>query len=131
MQLLSQSLAFAATLAIAFAPVALADTPPATTELPTTWECSQADGSLLYTNKEKAGCRPMTLKPLSVVPDLEQMPTIPRTVAAGRQVRVSAVLHDVEGYKHEEIAEMLGVTTGATKAQLHRARMLLREALNR
>jgi RNA polymerase sigma-70 factor (ECF subfamily) len=40
-------------------------------------------------------------------------------------------LHDVEGYKHEEIAEMLGVTTGATKAQLHRARMLLRGALNR
>jgi RNA polymerase sigma-70 factor (ECF subfamily) len=41
------------------------------------------------------------------------------------------VLHDVEGYKHEEIAEMLGVTSGATKAQLHRARHLLREALNR
>jgi RNA polymerase sigma-70 factor (ECF subfamily) len=41
------------------------------------------------------------------------------------------VLHDVEGYKHEEIAEQLGVTTGATKAQLHRARMLLRQALNR
>ncbi len=40
-------------------------------------------------------------------------------------------LFDVEGYKHEEIAEMLGVTTGATKAQLHRARLLLREALNR
>jgi RNA polymerase sigma-70 factor, ECF subfamily len=40
-------------------------------------------------------------------------------------------LHDVEGYKHDEIAEMFGVTTGATKAQLHRARMLLREALNR
>ncbi len=41
------------------------------------------------------------------------------------------VLHDVEGYKHAEIAGMLGVTTGATKAQLHRARMLLRKALNR
>ncbi len=40
-------------------------------------------------------------------------------------------LHDVQGYKHEEIAEMLGVTTGATKAQLHRARMLLREALSK
>ena len=40
-------------------------------------------------------------------------------------------LYDVEGYKHEEIAELLGVTTGATKAQLHRARMLLREALTR
>jgi RNA polymerase sigma-70 factor (ECF subfamily) len=41
------------------------------------------------------------------------------------------VLYDIEGYKHEEIAEQLGVTTGATKAQLHRARLLLREALNR
>jgi RNA polymerase sigma-70 factor (ECF subfamily) len=41
------------------------------------------------------------------------------------------LLHDVEGYKHEEIAEMLGVTSGGTKAQLHRARMLLREALQR
>jgi RNA polymerase sigma-70 factor (ECF subfamily) len=40
-------------------------------------------------------------------------------------------LHDVEGYKHEEIAEMLGDTSGATKAQIHRARLLLREALNR
>jgi RNA polymerase sigma-70 factor (ECF subfamily) len=41
------------------------------------------------------------------------------------------VLHDVEGYKHEEIAEMLGVTSGGSKAQLHRARLLLREALER
>jgi RNA polymerase sigma-70 factor (ECF subfamily) len=41
------------------------------------------------------------------------------------------VLHDVEGYKHEEIAAMLGITAGGSKAQLHRARLLLREALNR
>ena len=40
------------------------------------------------------------------------------------------VLHDVEGYTHEEIGGMLGVTSGGCKAQLHRARMLLREALN-
>lgn len=39
------------------------------------------------------------------------------------------VLHDVEGYTHEEIAGMLGVTSGGCKAQLHRARMLLRKAL--
>jgi RNA polymerase sigma-70 factor (ECF subfamily) len=39
------------------------------------------------------------------------------------------VLHDVEGYKHEEIAEILGVTVGGSKAKLHRARVLLREAL--
>ena len=48
-----------------------------------------------------------------------------------RGARRVFTLHDVEGYKHEEIADMLGVTTGATKAQLHRARLLLREALNR
>jgi RNA polymerase sigma-70 factor, ECF subfamily len=48
-----------------------------------------------------------------------------------RGARRVFTLHDVEGYKHEEIAGMLGVTTGATKAQLHRARLLLREALSR
>jgi RNA polymerase sigma factor (sigma-70 family) len=41
------------------------------------------------------------------------------------------VLHDVEGYRHDEIGEMLGITAGGSKAQLHRARHLLREALNR
>jgi len=41
------------------------------------------------------------------------------------------LLHDVEGYTHEEIAGMLDVTAGGCKAQLHRARMLMREALNR
>jgi RNA polymerase sigma-70 factor, ECF subfamily len=41
------------------------------------------------------------------------------------------VLHDVEGYTHEEIGRLLGVTSGGTKAQLHRARKLLREALDR
>ena len=40
------------------------------------------------------------------------------------------VLHDVEGFTHGEIGEMLGVTAGGCKAQLHRARLLLREALN-
>ena len=41
------------------------------------------------------------------------------------------VLHDVEGYTHEEIAAMHGITAGGSKAQLHRARMLLRERLTR
>jgi len=41
------------------------------------------------------------------------------------------VLHDVEGFKHEEIAAMTGVTSGTSKAQLHRARMLLRAWLER
>lgn len=41
------------------------------------------------------------------------------------------VLHDVEGYTHEEIGDLLGITSGGSKAQLHRARMLLREALSK
>ena len=48
--------------------------------------------------------------------------------AGARQI---CVLHDVEGYKHEEIAGMCGITAGGSKAQLHRARLLLREALTR
>ena len=40
------------------------------------------------------------------------------------------VLHDVEGYRHEEIASMLGLATGTSKSQLHRARMALRAWLD-
>lgn len=72
-----------------------------------------------------AGVVGMPLAPGDLL-DLEQ--AITRLPPGARRV---FTLHDVEGYKHEEIAEMLGVTTGATKAQLHRARLLLREALNR
>ena len=43
--------------------------------------------------------------------------------------RTILVLHDVEGYKYDEIAEILGITVGGTKARLHRARVLLREVL--
>ena len=43
--------------------------------------------------------------------------------------RAVFVLHDVEGYKHEEIARLLDMAVGTSKAQLHRARKLLREAL--
>jgi RNA polymerase sigma-70 factor (ECF subfamily) len=39
------------------------------------------------------------------------------------------VLHDVEGYKHAEIAEIADMAVGTSKAHLHRARELLREAL--
>jgi RNA polymerase sigma-70 factor, ECF subfamily len=39
------------------------------------------------------------------------------------------VLHDVEGYKHREIASLLDITSGTSKRQLHRARMLLRRRL--
>jgi RNA polymerase sigma-70 factor, ECF subfamily len=39
------------------------------------------------------------------------------------------VLHDIEGYKHREIAVLLNVAAGTSKRQLHRARMLMRKHL--
>jgi RNA polymerase sigma-70 factor (ECF subfamily) len=44
--------------------------------------------------------------------------------------RIIFVLHDVEGYEHGEIAEMLGCSIGNSKSQLHKARLKLREVLN-
>ena len=45
------------------------------------------------------------------------------------RARAVLVLYDVEGWKHEEIAAELGMAIGSSKAQLHRARHLLRERL--
>jgi RNA polymerase sigma-70 factor (ECF subfamily) len=53
---------------------------------------------------------------------LEQLPE------GARQV---FLLHDVAGYKHEEIAELMGVVPGTSKSQLHHARMALRKYLDR
>jgi RNA polymerase sigma-70 factor (ECF subfamily) len=44
--------------------------------------------------------------------------------------RDALVLHALYGYSHTEAAQMLGVAEGTCKAQLHRARKLLRERLN-
>ncbi|MGQ0701671.1 MAG: RNA polymerase sigma factor [Gemmatimonadales bacterium] len=51
---------------------------------------------------------------------------VARLPAGAREV---FVLHDMEGYKHEEIAELLQVDPGTSRSQLHRARMLLRRIL--
>jgi RNA polymerase sigma-70 factor (ECF subfamily) len=65
-------------------------------------------------------------RPVEHAIDLEAaMERLPR---GARQV---FVLHDVEGFKHEEIAARLGITAGTSKAQLHRARMALRGHLTR
>ena len=45
--------------------------------------------------------------------------------------RTVLLLHDVEGHLYEDIAKMLGVTVGTVKSQLHRARRLMMEALER
>jgi RNA polymerase sigma-70 factor (ECF subfamily) len=39
------------------------------------------------------------------------------------------VLHDVEGFEHREIGNLLGIAEGTSKSQLHKARLRLRRAL--
>ena len=45
--------------------------------------------------------------------------------------RTVFVLHDVEGYEHEEVARMLGCTVGTSKSQLHKARLRIRALLDK
>ena len=52
---------------------------------------------------------------------IEQLPPGYRTVF---------VLHDVEGYEHNEIAEIMGCSVGNSKSQLHKARLKLRELVH-
>src|SRR4029078_5347883 len=62
-------------------------------------ECPQADGSALYTNKDLPGCKLMTLKELSSVPSLDDMPTYRPTVAATPH-------HDIPPYQDRTQAGM-------------------------
>jgi RNA polymerase sigma-70 factor (ECF subfamily) len=55
-----------------------------------------------------------------------------RAVAAlPNGARLVLLLHDVEGYQYDEIAERLGIAVGTVKSQLNRARRLVAEALER
>jgi RNA polymerase sigma-70 factor (ECF subfamily) len=58
--------------------------------------------------------------------DLEQA-----IAALPERARTVLVLFDVEGYQHDEIAAMTGMAVGSSKAQLHRARKLVREVLEK
>lgn len=66
------------------------------------------------------------------VVDVEQAVDLERAIAAlPAGARRVFVLHDVLGYRHDEIARLTGLAEGTLRAQLHRARKLLMEALDR
>ena len=64
--------------------------------------------------------RMAVLDHISLVEAIKQLPQGYRTVF---------ILHDVEGYEHEEIAKILGCAAGTSKSQLHKARLKLRTIL--
>lgn len=47
------------------------------------------------------------------------------------QARLTFILHDIEGYKHHEISEIMDIEVGTSKAHLHRARKMLRRELTK
>ena len=60
--------------------------------------------------------------------DPEKLYDIENAIASlPNKARAVFVLHDIEGYKHEEISEIMNTSPGTSKAQLHRARKLIRE----
>ncbi len=63
---------------------------------------------------------PLPVRRLSIDAAIARLPERARRVY---------VLHDVEGYAHDEIAALLGVAAGTVRAHLHRARALMRDAL--
>jgi RNA polymerase sigma-70 factor (ECF subfamily) len=70
--------------------------------------------------------KPRPLGPVGVRVDLDKA-----IAALPKGARRVFVLHDIEGHSHPEIADMVGVAVGTSKAHLHRARRLLRKALER
>lgn len=70
--------------------------------------------------------RPAPQAPSGAALDLEQA-----IASLPSQARCILVLHEIEGYQHNEIAEMMGIAPGTSKAHLHRARKLLKERLSR
>lgn len=47
------------------------------------------------------------------------------------EARMVVILHDIEGYSHDEIASMMGIRAGASRVRLVRARARLKDALSR
>ena len=85
---------------------------------------SRLTARVVFTDDPAALESPLSPPPPGLRLDLDQA-----IAALPPQARTIFVLHDVEGWQHREIAEQLGLATGTTKAQLHRARNLLQEAL--
>ncbi|MBM4193126.1 MAG: RNA polymerase sigma factor [Gemmatimonadetes bacterium] len=71
------------------------------------------------------------LPAIAVGPDPDDRIDLERAIALLPQgARTAFVLHEIEGYRHEEIAAMSGIAAATVRAQLFRARKLLMEALS-
>jgi RNA polymerase sigma-70 factor, ECF subfamily len=70
----------------------------------------------------ESGKRSPLLDRIDIDKAVEQLPTGYRTIF---------VLHDIEGFDHEEISKAIGVSVGTSKSQLHKARLKMRKLLKK
>ena len=68
---------------------------------------------------------------MSTRPDpLAQRAALKKAIAALPEgYRTAVIMHDIQGFNHKEIADILGITEGASKSQLFKARRKLREMI--
>lgn len=101
-----------------------------------TWLYRLAVNTALMALRSQAA-DPVRMLPDDALPDAGDEPFCPaereeleRAIATlPPRARAVLVLHDVEGWRHQDIAMALDMASGTSKAQLHRARRLLRQAL--
>jgi len=81
--------------------------------------------------------KPSTVEVSIVMPCLNEAETLATCIQKAQRAidklppgyKTVFVLHDVEGFEHNEIAEMVGCSIGNSKSQLHKARLKLRDQL--
>ena len=87
--------------------------------------------SLAGDEDEGEGAFEQDIAGVVLAPDVATAIDLERAIGAlPPGIRRAFVLHAVEGYTHEEIATMTGLAAGTLRAQLHRARQLLKRALS-
>lgn len=101
-----------------------------------TWLYRLAVNRCLDHLRSRAGRERSRNEPLSPELALGRLPGGTRALELERAIgelppssRAAFLLHDVAGYEHKEVAEMLGVAVGTSKSLVHRARMKLRSSL--
>jgi RNA polymerase sigma-70 factor, ECF subfamily len=63
-------------------------------------------------------------------PDIDEHISLRNTLGTlSPRYRSVLMLHDLHGYRHQDISQLLGITSGASRSQLHKARVKLRSAL--
>lgn len=95
------------------------------------------NGAINYHKKHHSHSQNIGLENISEIPDngktasddLKYMDMIQLIQALPMQYRTVFNLYAIEGYEHQEISELLGISTGTSKSNLHRARQKLRAML--